>query len=266
MNQNRSSIWFRTLVYLGSAFLVFLIAIVGMLWFVGGERSAAKVLVADVKRLAALEEEWIRKAEDARKLGPAAMDVFIEERRESARARRALAARVESLEVKPKSGKNQQDIRKGLDNGYAMLRQMAPGPDPFGNELDRAKRNVIIAFLIAFAALAGIVVILFRMIVGPLETIVQNARRVSEGELDIKFHLQSDDELGQLSRVMDSLTTNFRELLTLMQSSCATGLNLTEELGPDEDARKSENRTETLKKLKEVFSKMREITEYFRQG
>lgn len=266
MNQNYSSIWFRTLVYLGSAFLVFLIVIVAMLWFVGGESSASKVLVADAKRLAALEEEWIRKAQDAQELGPAALQDFIKERRESARARRALAQRIEALEIKPKNGKNQQDIRKGVENGYAALRQMAPGPDPFGDELDRAKRNVIFAFLIAFGALAGIVVILFRMIVGPLETIVRNARRVSEGELDIKFHLQSDDELGQLSRVMDSLTTNFRELLTLMQSSCATGLGLTEELAAKSEDAGSGERGETLKKLKDVFSKMREITEYFRQG
>lgn len=265
MNHNHSSIWFRTIVYLGATFIVFLVVIIALLWFVGGQRSASNVLLSDAERLATLEQQWIQKVESARNLGPGALNEFIAERTERAKSQRALTEQIRALERAPKNAKNQKDIRSGLEAGYASLKEFMPGPDPFTVELNGTKRKVVIAFLIVFAALAGVVAILFRMIVGPLETIVDNARRVSEGELNIKFHVKTDDELGQLSRVMDSLTTNFRELLTLIQSSCTTGLNLTQQLSTEEPAQDAE-RPKTLKQLEDVFLKMREITEYFRQG
>ncbi|MCR9140837.1 MAG: HAMP domain-containing protein [bacterium] len=263
MNQNHSSIWLRTIIYLGSAFAVFLVVIVSLLWFVGGERASSKVMLADAKRISDLEEQWVLKAEAARRLGPAAFDQFLKERADRAKSRRALAEQIESLETAPKNAKNQQDIRTGLSAGYASLQELVPGPSPFASALESAKKRTVLAFLIVFAALAGIVIILFRMIVRPLESIVRNARKVSEGELGIRFQVNTNDELGQLSRVMDSLTTNFRELLTLIQSSCSTGIELTRKLKDEESP---QERDKNVRNLEDVFLKMREITEYFRQS
>lgn len=255
MNSKHTSIWFRTLLYLGSAFGIFLIVGVTLLWFVGSERSATNVRLADTDRLAKRQLEWVSAAREASQGGPAALQSFLEASAAQAAENQKLAQTIRDLEREPKTAKNQADIRENLAKAHEQLNSDYAQSDPFTAEITRARQRVMLAFLVIFAALTAVVLILFRMIVRPLESIVQNAQRVSQGELDIKFSLKTNDEMGQLSRVMDSLTTNFRELLTLMSSSVRTGLELTDELKGTDEADK--------RKLADVFHKMREITEYF---
>lgn len=255
MNSKHSSIWFRTIIYLGSAFGAFFVVGLALLWFVGSERSATNVRLADTERLAARQSEWVAAARSARDRGPAALNAFLDESAAAAGERGKLVTTIRDLEREPKTAKNQADIRTGLAKATEQLNADYAEYDPFTTEIQNARKRIIFAFLVIFGALTAVVLILFRMIVRPLESIVQNAQRVSQGELDIEFRLESNDEMGQLSRVMDSLTTNFRELLTLMQSSVRTGLQLTDELKGAEPDGKA--------KLADVFHKMREITEYF---
>ena len=255
----RTGIWTRTLAYLGIAFMIFLLVIAALLWFVGGARDQRSILWQHASIVSQNETAWLNELRAARAAGEN-LDTWLEQRQARADSRTNLVKRLKDLEHERKNARNEKEILGALDAGYADLRGELRTAGAFDEELASIRQRVVLAFLIVFAALSGVVLILFRMIVGPIETIVKNAKRVAEGHLDVKFSVETGDELGELSRVMESLRTNFRELLALMQNSCTTGEELTDRLQNGSD---DETRQKTTHEIKQVFVKMREITEYF---
>jgi nitrogen fixation/metabolism regulation signal transduction histidine kinase len=266
---SHSSVWRRTVYYFLIIVGIFLVSSGALLYLAGFDRADKEMLVevtrADLNQESRLLLELKRELEDAN-ASPATLKL-IDARLMATTERLDELRKLRELELTPKTAKNQQEILTGIERGYGELRAAWEH-----DEITLLLRTQFLRFglvlLFFFLSIAFVMYILIKMILTPLETLIQNARRVSQGDVEVSFHLRTNDELGELSSVLGDLSSNFRELLTLMKSSSRSGKELTEELAttltPPEDGRVDlEDATAKNKAIRILFQKIEEITEYF---
>lgn len=124
--------------------------------------------------------------------------------------------------------------------------------------------RIINRFLVIFAiCLIGVVLILYlllRLILSPLEMLIEGATRVAAGDLSFNFKskVQSKDELGNLASVLHDLTTNFNELMNLLQNTVNMGeKNLSEIRANPHEMEKS------LSEMEGLIQSMKDLIEFF---
>ncbi|HZS35414.1 MAG TPA: HAMP domain-containing sensor histidine kinase, partial [Polyangia bacterium] len=100
----------------------------------------------------------------------------------------------------------------GPSGPVGALRVRTPGDDALGAALGDAR-----LLLLAVTMVDGGLVLLFgalfiRRVVGPLEALQKNARRVAAGELDVPpVESRGDDELGRLTEAFNRMTASLRQ-------------------------------------------------------
>jgi len=124
--------------------------------------------------------------------------------------------------------------------------------------------QVISRFLIIFAiCMIGVVLVLgllLRLILSPLEMLIEGASRVAAGDLNFNFKatIQSKDELGNLAAVLHDLTTNFNELMNLLQNTVRMGQKNLAELRAN-PAQSEKN----LNEMDGLIQSMKDLIEFF---
>jgi two-component system phosphate regulon sensor histidine kinase PhoR len=76
------------------------------------------------------------------------------------------------------------------------------------------RRAVVLALALAFAITALLTAALSSSLVGPLEDIVQAARRYAAGDLGARIPVRRRDELGELARILNLSLNQLQERLT----------------------------------------------------
>jgi len=95
----------------------------------------------------------------------------------------------------------------GMD--WAILAEM--DVDEVNQPIDQFRRNVMV-----YASVLGIIITLLALLIAnyftrPLHTLVSALRRVGQGETDVSVDIDSDDEVGELSKSFNNMTAGFRE-------------------------------------------------------
>ena len=264
-----SSVWRRTVYYFLVIVGIFIASSIALLYLAGFDRANKEMLVEVTREDVNHESRLLldlKKELDAANASAASLKI-IDARLMANSERLDALQKLRELELTRKTAKNQKEILAGVDRGYAELRAAWEH-----DEITLLIRNQFLRFglvlLFFFLSIAFVMYILIKMILNPLETLIQNARRVSQGDVEVSFRLRTNDELGELSSVLGDLSSNFRELLTLMKSSSRSGMELTDELStaltPAEGAQADlEYVSAKNKAIRILFQKIEEITEYF---
>ncbi len=83
----------------------------------------------------------------------------------------------------------------------------------------RAQQNqILMVSLILMATMSGVGILFARSIVTPIQQLTEAAKRVQEGDLNVKVEIASRDESGLLAQAFQQMINNTRELLTNLEA------------------------------------------------
>lgn len=110
------------------------------------------------------------------------------------------------------------EISKTLDELVRINRVRASEAGDRAVATYRSTRNVIIVvFLGTIFASALIAGVLVRYITVPVKEVETAALRVADGDLNVRLHVLSHDEIGNLAYAFNKMTTSLREAREMMQ-------------------------------------------------
>lgn len=260
-SRKRSKIWIRTMAYLGVMLVIFCASVLSLSWFTGLKETQTRLMVrVATERLGDRQKflDSVPATDGGKTFG------WLKKQRQQVRADLERLKAYKRIFREPKSKKNEQallDSRAEIENlarkhGFAKA---------IAGALESFYQKMIWVVVLFFVAISLVVIVLFRLILVPLEEIIRGAEKVSTGNLNVNFNIRSGDELASLATVLQNLTANFNELLVLMRSTSRNGLaatdRLKENLGTTPEA--GEKLAASQAELEETFRKLEEITEYF---
>jgi methyl-accepting chemotaxis protein len=156
--------------------------------------------------------------------------------------------------------KANEEVQKALDTLQNLKLKLAKETSDGNTALASSATNLMIA-IIAFGVLFGIVtgVVMTRAITRPLARFGEVLAAVADGDLSIHSDLQSKDELGQMSAVLNSTIDNLRESMLQVQESALAISSASGEIsmGNTDLSRRTE---EQAASLEETASSMEQIT------
>lgn len=85
--------------------------------------------------------------------------------------------------------------------------------------MNHARKYILALAVFASMGISILIIILTRRLVGPLGLLVQGARQVGRGDLDIRLPISSHDEIGQLSRAFNTMSRNLKKSLDDLRQS-----------------------------------------------
>jgi signal transduction histidine kinase len=98
------------------------------------------------------------------------------------------------------------------------LEQSGSGPELHGHAQDTFDQSRLMATLLIGVAALGSTLLLSRWIVGPVERLNEQARRLGKGEENLQLDTRRGDELGELGRTMTQLAEQLSRTEDLRRS------------------------------------------------
>ncbi len=129
-----------------------------------------------------------------------------------------------------------------------------------------SKMAVIMLSIIAIIAGLGIGIYISRSITRPVGTMLDASRKVAEGDLTVHVKSDSGDEVGQLSKAIQSMAENLRGVIGKVQSSAMKVSSTAQDLSASSEEMKasteqvSNTAQDIAKGVSEQASKMAEIS------
>jgi class 3 adenylate cyclase/HAMP domain-containing protein len=138
----------------------------------------------------------------------------------------------------------------GTDNKVRAVVRVATSMEPVFAEVHR-QRNIQLGIGALTIIAAGIVmtVAMRRVVVQPIESLAQVARRVGDGDFDARVPVRARDEIGDLGAAFNDMTAHLAQARTDLESSNA------ELAGALQSLQESRQRLELLEQLKGELAK-----------
>ncbi len=86
----------------------------------------------------------------------------------------------------------------------------------FNQNINSMKRNSIMLSIVIFLVLTIIMYILSRRIIKPLNTLVILMKQVEQGNFDVRIAINSDDEIGKLSKAFNKMSKKIKTLIQVV--------------------------------------------------
>ncbi|MFN7959334.1 MAG: methyl-accepting chemotaxis protein [Holophagaceae bacterium] len=158
------------------------------------------------------------------------------------------------------AAKTTQEVNKALDNLQASKLGLAKATADDNMALANSATNLMIGIIVlgvVFGVVTG--VIMTRAITRPLTRFGEVLEAVAGGDLSIHSDIQTKDELGQMSAVLNSTISNLRESMLQVQESAMAISTASGEIsmGNTDLSRRTE---EQAASLEETASSMEQIT------
>ncbi len=91
--------------------------------------------------------------------------------------------------------------------------------DEIYGSMNHAKRYLFILALLSSAGISLLSILLTRRLVAPLQLLVQAAKQVGKGDLDVNIPVESSDEIGRLSTAFNSMSRDLKQSLSALHQS-----------------------------------------------
>lgn len=85
--------------------------------------------------------------------------------------------------------------------------------------LRRLELNILVVCVLACAGVGLLVLVLSRAIGSPIVRLSQNARKVAEGDLEVKLESRSADEIGELAVNLDAMRTSLKHHIDTLDAA-----------------------------------------------
>ncbi|MCB1174569.1 MAG: HAMP domain-containing protein [Leptospiraceae bacterium] len=268
MNKKQSSvIWKRTVYYFLIVFLLFSGGVLFFTWQVNDVKTKENLLWQMNwllnERLSESLNEW--RASDAAFGDPTALSALHKPfltLEAMVNARRRELQELRAMEQNFNNRENSALVDRQVQAAFTRMGGTPSGKAILG-EFKKLHWKFVAVFTIFSLGITGVMLVLIRMILLPLEKIIDGARKVARGDLNTRFQLQSKDELGQLASVLNDLTTNTNELLFLIANTHTSGTEQVTALRQAIQDGDRERQVKLVDELQLLYTRLGEVTDYF---
>jgi len=127
------------------------------------------------------------------------------------------------------SGKLQNEIRKNFIN-YTEITLPAESiklmgqhgiADAVGKPIESLRNRMILLLLVVFASIIGAFIMFTRDIVSPMHGIVEATKKIADGDLTITVPVMTDDEIGQIARLINHMNLNLQDMIMEIRQEIA---------------------------------------------
>ncbi|MDH4199685.1 MAG: HAMP domain-containing protein [Spirochaetia bacterium] len=119
---------------------------------------------------------------------------------------------------------SEQNFRTKLSNSYIKtLKKSVELPESFDpakldlNSAFQPLNDLRVRMLLLFLVILSTIVISFSLfskdIAEPIDSLVDGAKKVADGDLTYTLHIYRDDEIGQLAKLINDMNANLQELV-----------------------------------------------------
>jgi methyl-accepting chemotaxis protein len=102
--------------------------------------------------------------------------------------------------------------------------------DKLNSEAASTRTLLLVAALLALLLGSGAGISISRLIVRPLQSTLETAKRIADGDLSQNIHVNRHDELGQLQQAMQDMNLSLRQLIGSVRDSVTQIASAAEEL------------------------------------
>jgi methyl-accepting chemotaxis protein len=123
-------------------------------------------------------------------------------------------------EIVEYSYKDQKFIGKAVSIGETGWKIVSAMPETeFSSGVRQIMGVIFIVFLLSIIVLLAVMYIVINKTTKPIKNITQITNKLAAGELDVNIDVNSNDEIGELSSSIESLTTRLKSYITYINES-----------------------------------------------
>lgn len=133
---------------------------------------------------------------------------------------------------------------------------------------DRMRNKAVVMVAIMMVVTLIVLTMFIKNISEPLQHMIDKSRKILSGDLSRTVKIQSDNELAELSTIINEMSSNLQEILLLSRGLCNAGQRLTAETmlqlqkGPL-DAQGQTRVADNVERLIAEFTSMDQVIDYF---
>ncbi len=159
-------------------------------------------------------------------------------------------------------------LREELLSNFEKYSKNEIGRDAVFAPIDKLRSKAVLMIVIILCVMIIVLTMFIKNITGPLQHIIEVAKDISGGDLSHTVTVHSENELAELGKVINEMSSNLQEIILLSKQMCSSGNNFIdntefmleqESLGPEEVAKVGEE----ISRLKEEIGMLSEVIEYF---
>ncbi|OQX10970.1 MAG: hypothetical protein BWK80_45235 [Desulfobacteraceae bacterium IS3] len=159
-------------------------------------------------------------------------------------------------------------LREELLSNFEKYSKNEIGRDEVFAPIDKLRSKAVLMIVIILCVMIIVLTMFIKNITGPLQHIIEVAKDISGGDLSHTVTVHSENELAELGKVINEMSSNLQEIILLSKQMCSSGNNFIdntefmleqESLGPEEVAKVGEE----ISRLKEEIGMLSEVIEYF---
>jgi methyl-accepting chemotaxis protein len=159
-------------------------------------------------------------------------------------------------------------LREELLSNFEKYSKNEIGRDAVFAPIDKLRSKAVLMIVIILCVMIIVLTMFIKNITGPLQHIIEVAKDISGGDLSHTVTVHSENELAELGKVINEMSSNLQEIILLSKQMCSSGNDFVdntefmleqESLGPEEVAKVGEE----IGRLKEEIGMLSEVIEYF---
>ena len=159
-------------------------------------------------------------------------------------------------------------LREELLSNFEKYSKNEIGRDEVFAPIDKLRSKAVLMIVIILCVMIIVLTMFIKNITGPLQHIIEVAKDISGGDLSHTVTVHSENELAELGKVINEMSSNLQEIILLSKQMCSSGNNFIdntefmleqESLGSEEVAKVGEE----ISRLKEEIGMLSEVIEYF---
>ncbi len=159
-------------------------------------------------------------------------------------------------------------LKEELLSNFESYSKKEIGREAVFAPIDRLRSKAILMIVIILCVMIIVLTMFIKNITGPLQHIIEVAKDISGGDLSHTVAVRSENELAELGKVINEMSSNLQEIILLSKQMCSsgndfidnTGFMLEQENPGHEDIAKV---GEEIGRLKEEIGMLSEVIEYF---
>lgn len=134
--------------------------------------------------------------------------------------------------------------------------------------IDRLRSKAVLMIVIILCVMIIVLTMFIKNITGPLQHIIEVAKDISGGDLSHTVAVRSENELAELGKVINEMSSNLQEIILLSKQVCSSGNDFVDKtsfiLGQENPGAEDIAKIgEEISRLEEEIGMLSEVIEYF---
>lgn len=160
------------------------------------------------------------------------------------------------------------ELKETLLSNFERYSKNEIAKDEVFAPIDKLRSKAVLMIVIILCVMIIVLTMFIKNITGPLQHIIEVAKNISGGDLSHTVTVHSRNELAELGKVINEMSSNLQEIILLSKQLCSSGNEFAEKTsfmleqenpGPGEIAEVREE----IVRLNEEIGMLSQVIEYF---